>query len=105
MTRGAERAEGPDLLPVRGQGDRHAEQLGPLRVISMRVRKNNPLNAVVSGPPHGIQVGHIRGPGIDHPAAHHVRVRSVQGQGRGVRCADASNALRIDVLNRHLEGL
>jgi hypothetical protein len=38
----------------------------------MRVRKNNPLNAAVNGPPQGIEVISISGARVDNPGADHI---------------------------------
>ena len=50
------RRERPDRLPVAGSATGTPNSLGRLRMIGMRVRKNHPLNAVVSGPAQSVEV-------------------------------------------------
>jgi hypothetical protein len=47
-------------------------------MISMRVRKSNPLNAAVKSASDGGEVRRQRRPWIDHPALDDVRVRAIQ---------------------------
>ncbi len=61
------RCEGTDLRGVIGEDDRRTEEMCPLGMIRVRVRKGNPLNAAVSRAPNGLEVDRISRPRVHHP--------------------------------------
>ena len=87
---------------VCGKDDRRAEEVSPLRMIGMRVRKNNPLNAAVDRVSHCIEVHRISRARVNDPTTHHVGIRPVERQRRRIPRANALDPLWISVVNRHL---
>ena len=63
-------------------------------MIGMRVRKNHPLNAAVSGMTDRIYVRADRRPRIDNPRVDHIRIRPIQRQRRRVRRPHSNNCIR-----------